>query len=65
MFILRSFHNYALYMVISVSILCNDKLLNEIGLATLITKHIYRFLCFHIIMNCLSNPDDKYLFKVP
>ena len=43
---------------------CNDKLLNEIGLAMFIMKQIYRFLCFQNIMTYLSHPTDKDLFKV-
>ena len=43
---------------------CNDKLLNEIGLAMFIMKQIYRFLCFQNIMTYLLHPTHKYLFKV-
>ena len=40
------------------------KPLNEIGLATFITKRICRFLYFQKISTCLSPPTEKYLFKV-
>ena len=40
------------------------KPLNEIGLATFITKQICRFLYFQKISTCLSPPTEKYLFKV-
>ena len=29
-----------------------------------IMKQIYRFLCFQNTITCLSQPTDKYLFKV-
>ena len=37
---------------------------DEIGLATFITKQIYRFCFFLNILTCLLHPADKYLFKV-
>ena len=40
------------------------KALNEIGLATFITKQICHFLYFQNIITCLSHPTEKYLFKV-
>ena len=43
---------------------CNNKSLNEIGLATFIAIQIYRFLFFQKLMACLSYTADKYLFKV-
>ena len=47
-----------------IAIRCNDKSLNEIGLAVFITKQIYNFLYFQNIMICLSHPTEKYLLKV-
>ena len=51
-------------MVIIISIQCNDKSLNEIGLINFITKQMYFFVCFQKIMTCFSHTNDKYLFKV-
>ena len=47
-----------------ISIRCNDKSLNEIGLATFITIQISRFLFFQNVMTCLSYTADKCFFKV-
>ena len=47
-----------------ISIRCNDKSLNEIGLATFITKQIDWVLCFQNIVTCFSQPTGNHLFKV-
>ena len=61
MFIVWSYVHNSVFII---SIRCNNKSLNEMGLATFIEKQMYHFLCFQYIMTCLSYPTDKYLFKV-
>ena len=42
----------------------HDNSLNEIGLATFITRQMSRFLCFQNVMACFSYTTDKCFFKV-
>ena len=64
---LKYFHLFIETLIICsslVSVRCIDKLLNEIGLATFITKQIFRFLFSQNIITCPSYHTDKYLFRV-